>query len=63
VGFLSGKIEVCVVKYRRKYYTTNRLILPAPEVRTLYRIRQQTHHIALCLVAYLIIERERFDQE
>src|SRR5918996_3647126 len=22
----------------------------------------QTHHIALCLVAYLIVERERFDQ-
>jgi hypothetical protein len=98
VGFLSGKIKVRVVKYRRKYYATNRLSLTAPQVRTLYRIRQeieevirvlksqlslegcqagytrstekkthlqpqtQTHHIALCLVAYLIVERERFDQ-
>ncbi len=99
VGCLSGKIKVRVVKYRRKYYATNRLGLTAPEVRTFYRIRQeieevirvlksqlslegcqagyrratekkahflppqtQTHHLALCLVAYLIVERERFDQ-
>ena len=96
---MSGKIKVRVVKYRRKYYATNRLGLTAPEVRTFYRIRQeieevirvvksqlslegcqagyrratekkahflppqtQTHHLALCLVAYLIVERERFDQ-
>jgi hypothetical protein len=86
-----------VVRYRRKYYATNRLSLTAPEVRQLYRLRQeieevirvlksqlklegcqagytrstqettdsqpqpQTHHIALCLVAYLIVERERFE--
>jgi hypothetical protein len=98
VGFLSGRIKVRVVRYRRKYYATNRLSLTAPEVRQLYRLRQeveevirvlksqlslegcpagytrstekttpsqpqaQTHHIALCLVAYLIVERERFDQ-
>jgi putative transposase len=98
VGFLTGRIKVRVVKYRRKYYATNRLSLTAPEVRQLYRIRQeveevirvvksqlslegcqagytrstektthsqpqpQTHHIALCLIAYLIVERERFDQ-
>jgi hypothetical protein len=98
VGFLSGKIKVRVVRYRRKYYATNRLSLIAPQVRTLYQMRQeieevirvvksqlslegcqagyrrstekqthlppqtQTHHIALCLVAYLIVERERFDQ-
>jgi putative transposase len=97
-GFLSGKIKVRVVKYRRKYYATNRLSLTAPEVRQLYRLRQeieevirvlksqlnlegcqagytrsteettdsqpqpQTHHIALCLVAYLIVERERFER-
>lgn len=97
-GFLSGRIKVRVVKYRRTYYATNRLSLTAPEVRQLYRIRQeveevirvvksqlslegcqagytrptektthsqpqaQTHHIALCLIAYLIVERERFDQ-
>jgi hypothetical protein len=83
------------VRYRRKYYATNRLSLSAKEVRPLYRKRQeieevirvlksqlsfegcqtgyrrlgqeatrpqpsaQEHHIALCLVAYLIVERER----
>jgi hypothetical protein len=97
VGLLTGKIKVRVVRYRRKYYATNRLSLTAPEVRTLYRIRQeieevirvlksqlslegcqvgyrrsvegssrpqprpQEHHIALCLVAYLIVERERVE--
>jgi hypothetical protein len=98
VGLLSGKIKVRVVRYRRKYYATNRLSLTAPEVRQLCRLRQeieevirvlksqlnledcqagytwstqgttdpqpqpQTHHIALCLVAYLIVERERFER-
>jgi putative transposase len=97
-GWLSGDIKVLVVRYRRKYYATNRLSLTAKEVRTLYRKRQeveevirvlkshlsleacqagytrsseakplpreraQEHHIALCLVAYLIVERERLDQ-
>ena len=86
-----------VVRYRRKYYATNRLSLSAKEVWTLYRKRQeveevirvlkshlrlegcqagykrsseekprpregaQEHHVALCLVAYLIVERERLD--
>jgi hypothetical protein len=27
------------VRYRRKYYATNRLSLTAPEVRQLYRLR------------------------
>jgi len=98
VGTLSGGLKVLVVRYRRKYYATNRLTLTAPEVRTLYRKRHeveevirilksqlglegcqvgykrvmtgqpypqdgaQTHHIALCLVAYLIVERERLTQ-
>ena len=96
VGALSGGLKVLVVRYRRKYYATNRLSLSAKEVRTLYRKRQeveevirvlksqrnleacqtgyrrpgteqlhpparaQEHHIALCLVAYLIVECERF---
>jgi DDE family transposase len=99
VGTLTGGLKVFVVRYRRKYYATNRLTLTAHEVRTLYRKRHeveevirvlkshlsleacqvgytratadqpypqagaQTHHIALCLVAYLIVERERLDQE
>jgi putative transposase len=97
-GYLSGDLKVFVVRYRRKYYATNRLSLSAKEVRTLYRKRQaieevirvlksqvsleacqagyrrssvpkslpregaQEHHIALCLVAYLIVERERVDR-
>jgi putative transposase len=96
-GCVSGDIKVFVVRYRRKYYATNRLSLSAQEVRSLYRKRQeveevikvlksqlsleacqvgyrrrgaetarpqssaQEHHIALCLVAYLIVERERLD--
>ena len=99
VGALRGGLKVFVVRYRRKYYATNRLTLTAPEVRRLYRKRHeveevikvvksqlslegcqggftrswkdkapaqegaQTHHIAVCLVAYLIVERERLDQQ
>jgi len=98
VGSLRGGLKVFVVRYRRKYYATNRLTLTAHEVRRLYRKRHeveevikvlksqlsleacqggytrswkaktstqegaQTHHIALCLVAYLIVERERLGQ-
>jgi putative transposase len=98
VGALRGGLKVFVVRYRRKYYATNRLTLTAKEVRTLYRKRQeveevikvlksqlsleacqggykrrgaapvqsppraQEHHIALCLIAYLVVERERLDQ-
>ena len=98
VGSRTGGLKVFVVRYRRKYYATNRLTLTATEVRTLYRKRHeveevikvlksplrleacqggdtrawkakasaqegaQTHHIALCLVAYLIVERERLVQ-
>jgi putative transposase len=98
VGMLSGRIKVRVVKYRRKYFATNRLSLTAPEVRAIYARRHeieevikalkgqlsleacqagytrsygsqrevreevQAHHIALCLVAYLILERERLDR-
>jgi putative transposase len=98
VGALSGGLKVLVVRHRRKYYVTNRLTLPAKEVRALYRKRQeveevirvlksqlsletcqvgyrrrgadpaqpqpraQEHHIVLCLVAYLVVERERLDQ-
>lgn len=97
VGELSGGLKVLVVRHRRKYSVTNRLTLPAKEVRAQYRKRQaveegsrvlksqlrleacqvgdrrrgaepaqpqpraQEHHIALCLVAYLIVERERLD--
>jgi hypothetical protein len=98
VGRLSGGLKVCVVKYRRTYYATNRLSLTGQEVRGHYRWRHeveevikclkdqlsleacqagytrsstgipqpregvQAHHIALCLTAYLVLERERLDQ-
>ena len=98
VGELSGGMKVFVVRYRRKYYVTNRLSVTAKEVRAHYRKRHeveevirvlksqlsleacqvgyrrrgtttarpqpraQEHHIALCLAAYLIVERERLDQ-
>jgi hypothetical protein len=98
IGLVSGELKVFVVRYRRKYYATNRLSLSAKEVRTLYRKRQeveevirvlksqlsrescqagykrasevsslpregpQEHHIALCVVAYLIVERDRLDR-
>jgi putative transposase len=96
-GCLAGGLKVLVVRYRRKYYATNRLSLGAREVRAHYKKRHeveevirvlkselsleacqvgyrrrgadtaqpqsqaQEHHIALCLVAYLIVERERLD--
>jgi putative transposase len=98
VGPLAGDLKVRVVRYRRKYYVTNRLSLTAKEVRQHYKIRHaveevirtlksqlglegcqagyrragaeqsrsqaraQEHHAALCLVAYLIVERERLDR-
>jgi len=98
VGARTGGLKVFVVRYRRKYYATNRLTFTAQEVRTLYRKRHeveevikvlksqrglegcqggftrswkatprptesaQTHHVALCLVAYVSVERERLEQ-
>jgi hypothetical protein len=98
VGWLAGDMKVLVVKYRRKYYATNRLSLTAKEVRQRYKVRHaveevirtiksqlgleacqagyrrrgteathssprvQEHHVALCLAAYLIVERERLDR-
>ena len=39
VGWLSGGLKVRLVRYGQKYYATNRLTLPAAEVRRLYRVR------------------------
>jgi hypothetical protein len=44
-------LEGCPVGYTR-----------STEQTTHSQPQAQTHHIALCLVAYLIVERERFDQ-
>ena len=40
-GWLTGGVKVLVVRYGAKYYATNRLTLPAVEVRRHYRIRAQ----------------------
>jgi putative transposase len=86
-GRLTGGLKVLVVRYGAKYFATNRLMLPAAEVRRVYRIRSQIeevirickdqlglrgcqarseraqlHHIACCLVAFCILERERHDR-
>jgi hypothetical protein len=40
-GRLTGGLKVLVVRYGAKYYATNRLMLPAAEVRQVYRVRAQ----------------------
>jgi putative transposase len=44
-GWLSGGLKVLVVRYGAKYYATNRLTLPAAEVRRLYRVRAQIEEV------------------
>jgi putative transposase len=44
-GWLSGGLKVLVVRYGTKYYATNRLRLPAAEVRQLYRLRSQIEEV------------------
>jgi putative transposase len=44
-GWLSGGLKVLVVRYGAKYYATNRLMLPAAEVRRLYRVRSQIEEV------------------
>jgi hypothetical protein len=86
-GRLSGGLKVLVVRDGAKDYATNRLTLPAAEVRRLYRPRAQIeevirvckgqlgltgcqarseraqlHHLTCCLVAFCVLERERYDR-
>jgi hypothetical protein len=86
-GRLTGGQKILVVRYGAKYFATNRLTLPAAEVRRLYRIRTQIeevirvckdqlglsgcqarseraqrHHLTCCLVAFCVLERERYDR-
>jgi putative transposase len=86
-GWLTGGLKVLVVRYGAKYFATNRLTLPAVEVRRLYRVRSQieevirvckdqlglsgcqarseqaqVHHVACCLAAFCVLERERHDR-
>jgi hypothetical protein len=85
---LTGGLKVLVVRYGATYYATNRLTLPAAEVRRLDRgraqreevirvckdqlgltgcqarsERAQLHHIACCLGAFCVLEREHHDRQ
>jgi putative transposase len=44
-GWLAGGLKVLVVRYGAKYFATNRLTLPAAEVRQVYRIRAQIEEV------------------
>lgn len=44
-GWLTGGVKVLVVRYGAQYYATNRLTLPAVEVRRHYRIRAQIEEV------------------
>jgi Transposase DDE domain len=44
-GRLTGGLKVLVVRYGAKYFATNRLTLPAVEVRRLYRLRAQIEEV------------------
>lgn len=44
-GRLTGGLKVLVVRYGAKYFATNRLTLPAVEVRQLYRLRAQIEEV------------------
>jgi putative transposase len=56
IGCVSGELKVFVVRYRRKYYATNRLSLSAKEVRTLYRKRQEVEEVIRVLKNHLSLE-------
>ena len=56
VGFLTGDMKVLVVKYRRKYYATNRLSLPAKEVRQHYKIRHAVEEVIRTVKSQLGLE-------
>jgi Transposase DDE domain len=44
-GWLNGGLKVLVVRYGKKYYATNRLTLPAAEVRRRYGVRAQLEEV------------------
>jgi putative transposase len=44
-GWLTGGLKVLVVRYGKKYYATNRLTLPAAEVRRRYGVRAQIEEV------------------
>jgi hypothetical protein len=56
VGSLRGGRKVLGVRYRRKYYATNRLTFTATEVRTLYRKRHEVEEVIKVLKSQLSLE-------
>jgi putative transposase len=44
-GWLTGELRVLVVRHGAKYYATNRLTLPADEVRRVYHVRAQIEEV------------------
>jgi putative transposase len=44
-SWLTGELRVLVVRYGAKYYATNRLTLPADEVRRVYHVRAQIEEV------------------
>jgi DDE family transposase len=44
-GWLTGGLKVLVVRYGANYFATNRLTLPAVEVRRLYQVRSQIEEV------------------
>jgi hypothetical protein len=44
-GRLTGGLKVLVVRYGAKYFATNRLTLPAVEVRRLYQVRSHIEEV------------------
>jgi hypothetical protein len=56
VGWLSGDLKVFVVRYRRKYYATNRLTFTAQEVRALDRKRHEIEAVIRVLKSQLSLE-------
>ena len=55
-GQLAGELKVFVVRYRRKYYATNRLSLSAREVRAPYKKRQAVEEVIRTLKSHLSLE-------
>ncbi len=45
IGWLTVGLKVLVVRYGAKYWATNRLKLPAVEVRRVYRMRAQIKNV------------------
>ena len=56
LGCVSGGLKVFVVRYRRTYDATNRLSLSAPEVRALYRKRQEVEEVMQVLKSQRSLE-------